>query len=169
MYPEQRSAIVGVVGVTLTVASHVLDVAPANPLVDAVDGARRRERFVQAAPDHGKHLPEGALEAPVRVVAGDRVVRDRLRHGRVGDLEQRRASTAEEGRGVAVDLPQRRVRSEQPGDRVRDAGGEGGQAGLELGGGDRPGGGGRVHRVECSRLVRSTARVQGRRGGSRPV
>ncbi len=55
--------------------------------MDAMHRARRGERLVEASPDHREDLTEGALEAPIGIVAGLRVVRDRLRHLRMRDLE----------------------------------------------------------------------------------
>ena len=130
--PEQRAAIVRVVGIATAMSPHVFVEAALDPLMDAVDRARGGERLVEASPDHREHLAEGALEAPVGIVAGPRVVRDRLRHLGVRDLEQRGAAAAEEHAGMAVHAPEGGVGAEQAGHRVRSLGGQASQASLEV-------------------------------------
>jgi hypothetical protein len=97
-----------------------------------MDGARRRKRLVAAAPHHREHLAKGPLEAAVGVGPGLRVVRDRLRYLRMGDLQERRPAPAEEEAGVPVHLPQRRAGAEETGHRIVDLGADRGEPGLEL-------------------------------------
>jgi hypothetical protein len=110
----------------------VLVEASMDGQVHAVDRSRSSQGFVAAAPHHREDLAEGALEAAVGVVARPRVMRDRLRHLREGDLEKSGAPSAEEHAGMAVDTPQRRLRAEHSGYRIGRLGGETREARLEI-------------------------------------
>jgi hypothetical protein len=63
--------------------------------------------LLEIAEHHAVHTLEGAPEAAQRIALYPRVALDRLCHGRVRELEQRRLAAADEERAFATDLPGR--------------------------------------------------------------
>ena len=124
MDPAQRVDVVRVI-------AHALDLA-LDPAVDRVNAPRRDQRVIELAEHHGEHVPERALKPSDDIGARARVLIDRVRDHRMRELQERRATAAEEQPEIPAELPRDRSRTEDAFARVGDDCAEIGQGRFEL-------------------------------------
>ena len=77
-----------------------------------MEAARGVEALSERPEDHREDGAEGAMEAANRIGKRVRVLFDRSGNPGMGELQQQRAARSQENRGLTVDLPGDRPRTE---------------------------------------------------------
>ena len=118
VHPEQQLRLVRVVRRPRRKRTDAGLEPPAHAGVDALDCADGGDRIRRVGEDQRQHEVEGAPEAFERALAEAAVRGDAGRDQRVGNLQEERASAADEERRFAVDAPRDAVAGEEARARI---------------------------------------------------